>query len=80
LPIVEDVDRRLVETFADQTPRRSSPLSIGTPRTVLRLLDTLRQRTDALDRSVGELRALGEVSQAGELDTRSGNGPVNDRY
>jgi GAF domain-containing protein len=29
-----------------------------------RLLDELRQRTDALGRSVGELRALGDVSQA----------------
>jgi GAF domain-containing protein len=29
-----------------------------------RLLSELRQRTDELDRSVGELRALGEVSQA----------------
>ena len=29
-----------------------------------RLLNELRQRTDELDRSVGELRALGEVSQA----------------
>ena len=30
----------------------------------MRLLDELRQRTDELGRSVGELRALGEVSQA----------------
>ena len=29
-----------------------------------RLFDELRQRTDELGRSVGELRALGEVSQA----------------
>ena len=29
-----------------------------------RLLNELRQRTDELGRSVGELRALGEVSQA----------------
>ena len=29
-----------------------------------RLLNELRQRTDELGRSIGELRALGEVSQA----------------
>ena len=45
----------LVETFADQ-----AAIAIEN----VRLLDTLRQRTDELDRSVGELRALGEVSQA----------------
>ena len=45
----------LVETFADQ-----AAIAIEN----VQLLDTLRQRTNALDRSVGELRALGEVSQA----------------
>ena len=45
----------LVETFADQ-----AAIAIDN----VRLLDELRQRTDALGRSVGELRALGEVSQA----------------
>jgi GAF domain-containing protein len=45
----------LVETFADQ-----AAIAIEN----VRLLDELRQRTDALGRSVGELRALGEVSQA----------------
>jgi GAF domain-containing protein len=45
----------LVEIFADQ-----AAIAIENAR----LLDTLRQRTDELDRSVGELRALGEVSQA----------------
>ena len=45
----------LVETFADQ-----AAIAIEN----VRLLDTLRQRTDELGRSVGELRALGEVSQA----------------
>jgi GAF domain-containing protein len=45
----------LVETFADQ-----AAIAIEN----VRLLDALRQRTDELDRSVGELRALGEVSQA----------------
>jgi two-component system, NtrC family, sensor kinase len=44
----------LVETFADQ-----AAIAIEN----VRLLDTLRQRTDELGRSVGELRALGEVSQ-----------------
>jgi two-component system NtrC family sensor kinase len=45
----------LVETFADQ-----AAIAIEN----VRLLDTLRQRTDELDRSVGELQALREVSQA----------------
>ena len=45
----------LVQTFADQ-----AAIAIEN----VRLLDTLRQRTDELGRSVGELRALGEVSQA----------------
>ena len=45
----------LVETFADQ-----AAIAIEN----VRLLDKLRERTDELGRSVGELRALGEVSQA----------------
>jgi GAF domain-containing protein len=45
----------LVETFADQ-----AAIAIDNAR----LLDVLRNRTDELGRSVGELRALGEVSQA----------------
>ena len=45
----------LLETFADQ-----AAIAIEN----VRLLDALRQRTDELGRSVGELRALGEVSQA----------------
>ena len=45
----------LVETFADQ-----AAIAIEN----VRLLNALRQRTDELGRSVGELRALGEVSQA----------------
>src|SRR5262249_44647146 len=45
----------LVETFADQ-----AAIAIDN----VRLLDELRRRTDELGRSVGELRALGEVSQA----------------
>ena len=45
----------LVETFADQ-----AAIAIEN----VRLLDVLRHRTDELGRSVGELRALGEVSQA----------------
>ncbi len=45
----------LVETFADQ-----AAIAIEN----VRLLDVLRQRTDELGRSVEELRALGEVSQA----------------
>ena len=44
----------LVETFADQ-----AAIAIEN----VRLLDQLRQRTEELGRSVGELRALGEVSQ-----------------
>jgi GAF domain-containing protein len=45
----------LVETFAEQ-----AAIAIDN----LRLLDELRHRTDELGRSVSELRALGEVSQA----------------
>jgi signal transduction histidine kinase/putative methionine-R-sulfoxide reductase with GAF domain len=45
----------LVETFADQ-----AAIAIDN----VRLLDELRHRTDELGRSVNELRALGEVSQA----------------
>jgi GAF domain-containing protein len=45
----------LVSTFADQ-----AVIAIENAR----LLDALRHRTDELGRSVGELRALGEVSQA----------------
>src|SRR6185436_3422986 len=45
----------LVETFADQ-----AAVAIEN----VRLLDALRQRTDELGRSVEELHALGEVSQA----------------
>ena len=45
----------LVETFADQ-----AAIAIENGR----LFDALRQRTDELGQSVGELRALGEVSQA----------------
>jgi two-component system, NtrC family, sensor kinase len=45
----------LVETFADQ-----AAIAIEN----VRLLDALRNRTDELGRSVEELRALGEVSQA----------------
>ena len=45
----------LVETFADQ-----AAIAIEN----VRLLDELRQRTHELGRSVEELRALGEVSQA----------------
>jgi GAF domain-containing protein len=45
----------LVETFADQA-------AIAVEN--MRLLDELRQRTGELGRSVQELRALGEVSQA----------------
>jgi signal transduction histidine kinase len=45
----------LVETFADQ-----AAIAIDN----VRLLDELRNRTDELGRSVSELQALGEVSQA----------------
>jgi GAF domain-containing protein len=45
----------LVETFADQ-----AAIAIENAR----LFDALRQRTDELGQSVGELRALGEISQA----------------
>jgi GAF domain-containing protein len=45
----------LVKTFADQ-----AAIAIENAQ----LLNELRQRTDQLGRSVGELRALGEVSQA----------------
>jgi GAF domain-containing protein len=45
----------LVETFADQ-----AAIAIDN----VRLLDELRERTNELGQSVGELRALGEVSQA----------------
>jgi signal transduction histidine kinase len=50
-----DTQIALVETFADQ-----AAIAIEN----VRLLDELRQRTTELSRSVEELRALGEVSQA----------------
>src|SRR5262249_9745026 len=50
-----DKEIELATTFADQ-----AAIAIEN----VRLLDALRQRTDELGRSVEELRALGEVSQA----------------
>src|SRR6202048_3077641 len=50
-----DKQIELITTFSDQ-----AVIAIEN----VRLLDELRQRTDQLGRSVGELRALGEVSQA----------------
>ena len=50
-----DKQVELLTTFADQ-----AVIAIENTR----LLDALRLRTDDLGRSVGELRALGEVSQA----------------
>jgi two-component system, NtrC family, sensor kinase len=52
---ITDKQIALLETFADQ-----AAIAIEN----VRLLDALRQRTEDLGRSVGELRALGEVSQA----------------
>src|SRR5262249_11351119 len=62
----------LLETFADQ-----AVIAIENAR----LLTELRQRTDELDRSVGELRALGEVSQAGNsaLDLNKGLSTIGGR-
>ncbi len=51
----EPAELQSLQSFADQ-----AVIAIENAR----LLDELRQRTDDLGRSVGELRALGEVSQA----------------
>ena len=58
----------LVETFADQ-----ATIAIEN----VRLLEELRERTNELGQSVGELRALGEVSQA--VNRRSTSRPCSPR-